>query len=1689
MHIFFLDTEGLGAYDEEINHDTKIFLVAILISSLFIFNSVGTIDENSINMLSFIINLSKYLKVSSTDDNSSYNEYFPELLWLLRDFSLRLVDKEDKPITTKQYLENALNLETNEEKTKIRKAIKDNFKIRDCFTLIRPVENEKDLRNLEELSKYEFRDEFLNQCEILRTRVFSQLEPKSLNGKILSGNNLVSFLTDVIKAVNSGSIPVIENSWKYMVESENLNNMKNLVNNFDLKVKEFYLKELDSISVMPLNLSLFKNINLNSYNYFNSNNNNNYNAGLNNKIRNPTSFTNNNINAQNIITHMKNKSDDIQQEKAIDQDDIKLFKDDISSNNNNNNNNTVPNAHNIITNIFNNEDSQTDSFLNIKDFPNNTINSTSNSIHNQNLKLLKFNFNDFTVLLNKKKNETKKEILNSYLEYESTLMSKDSDEYKNFEDKFNKDCEALYKKFYEGEVELLIIKSFHERVEDKISNLFQTHNINNNISNNKNLSTSATNNYSKNFYKFILEVEAFIDELDNTFPLFKNKNFLINSKLFVIIKKYYEDCISKEKNIMEGDLIQAKNDIISLTNKIGKLDEEVKSINQENKAKISNYHDQIIELKGSNSGLKEQISNLENEKKSVINRLNEQIKTIESNYEEKIEKITLDKERIEENLREKESSLLSFKLQVDKQSSLNEQKISLSEKEIMELKERIALLIKDKDSIEKVKDDYESEIGILRIKEKELVEEKKQLENQIERLSMCFTTNTTSNITSTNNKQKPNIPLNTNTSTTNNALSNKDTNSFNKKTVVNTSHPDVFRLIKQNDYLKSQIDNTKKIYDDIIKNLRSSLQEKNIEYLKELNNKKIVETNKTLSNTLKNYEDRCCKLEEKLKTYIDYKTIVKATSTFQCKECYKQFSYDIFLNHISKCRFSIQQQEQNINQKIQDERKIQAYALISSYIEEQNKIEIMIEVNHRLQTWKTLAFLDQFITFNEKIREKYSEVNFDYDYLIDNDIVSDYITKEDSGLALLTQRLNSYFKAISNFEILNKSPEFKEFIEFNANYEELDNSVDQESVLNHEILNNLESTLNMTMAGNIGTLTQGFVPMSTMNVNRGQYPKSLFETRYNSNRTLKVTKNHKGSANSENYNNSNNNSNNNNNEANFNSTMYLINNPLGKIQNLESMNNINLYNNMSNIPFIPSNNRNNQSKLEYKNSLSSYNNFLNNTQLNNMISITNTSGIGVASNNQINNKRNFGSINFNSNSNYNSNNNNNISNNLSSDIKDKKESANSNNKVDKSNNNNEDLFWDELSRNSSKPDIKNIMKCGNITPIRRNSSCTNTNYLITEGKDKEIKALVEKDHRNNVNNEGNEEKSSLDKKVLEKSIIDKSSSNAVINDIVDVGNSKNNDLKQSHIKNIKVTSPETKNKPIDYSKYINKINTTTDNKEVVNINIDITKEKLNISSSNPKNKQVINLNEPISEIPNQKSTSNMKSSILNSNISNINTDKQKNQSHRIMDNEKINSKSNDYNNTLRNKSSNIHKTDKAGVKEFSKNKVNKEKEKDNTNALEYANQSLKKLINNSHYKKDNLNSLSKMNSNLMNDSSNSNRNQTPSEHQTQNYSKPSIFKKKNSINYNVSTNTNIANNVSNAGNKQPDKLVLKDILSKTPPKQNTLISLISVHNKDSSVDINNAKEKKVGNAISSNSNNKDLASTVKRDLKKRLNKL
>jgi len=45
MHVFLLDTEGSGSTERNTTHDAKIFALVVLLSSLFVYNSMGAIDE------------------------------------------------------------------------------------------------------------------------------------------------------------------------------------------------------------------------------------------------------------------------------------------------------------------------------------------------------------------------------------------------------------------------------------------------------------------------------------------------------------------------------------------------------------------------------------------------------------------------------------------------------------------------------------------------------------------------------------------------------------------------------------------------------------------------------------------------------------------------------------------------------------------------------------------------------------------------------------------------------------------------------------------------------------------------------------------------------------------------------------------------------------------------------------------------------------------------------------------------------------------------------------------------------------------------------------------------------------------------------------------------------------------------------------------------------------------------------------------------------------------------------------------------------------------------------------------------------------------------------------------------------------------------------------------------------------
>lgn len=280
LPVIVIDTEGLGSIDATSTHDTRIFSMALLLSSLFIYNSVGAIDENALSTLSLVTNICKFLKFDGSQDVSqdvsqdgSYQadnetrtikedalknnvdkesqqqtllqvakdlgrEAFPPLLWLVRDFTLQLVDGNGNSIEPTQYLEQSLNpLDQSrngassssgstgiagniQEKNNVRACIKNCFPMRQCITMVRPVNDESQLQMLSKGIDVPVRDLFQQQMDYVRSFVFHNIHIKKIMDVPTSGKGLITYARAIVQSINEGSHPVIRDAWTLITESQ-----------------------------------------------------------------------------------------------------------------------------------------------------------------------------------------------------------------------------------------------------------------------------------------------------------------------------------------------------------------------------------------------------------------------------------------------------------------------------------------------------------------------------------------------------------------------------------------------------------------------------------------------------------------------------------------------------------------------------------------------------------------------------------------------------------------------------------------------------------------------------------------------------------------------------------------------------------------------------------------------------------------------------------------------------------------------------------------------------------------------------------------------------------------------------------------------------------------------------------------------------------------------------------------------------------------------------------------------------------------------------------------------------------------------------------------------------------------------------------------------------------------------------
>ncbi|KAM4697653.1 guanylate-binding protein 3-like [Rhinophrynus dorsalis] len=251
--LVLLDTEGLGDIEKgDKKNDIWIFCLSVLLSSALVYNSIGTIDQDAIEKLQFVTEITEKIKVKSSDNDdeeAELSKHFPIFIWTVRDINLSL-ELDGKSITEDEYLESALKLKEPEKTNKIRqfnfpkKCIRMYFKKRKCFVFDRPAADKEILQRIEKVPEEELVPSFLTQTKNFCKYVYNNAEVKLLDGLTqVTGSFLGQLAKKYTETINSGQIPCMENAVLALSELENRAAVE--------EASRYYEKEMTARVVFP----------------------------------------------------------------------------------------------------------------------------------------------------------------------------------------------------------------------------------------------------------------------------------------------------------------------------------------------------------------------------------------------------------------------------------------------------------------------------------------------------------------------------------------------------------------------------------------------------------------------------------------------------------------------------------------------------------------------------------------------------------------------------------------------------------------------------------------------------------------------------------------------------------------------------------------------------------------------------------------------------------------------------------------------------------------------------------------------------------------------------------------------------------------------------------------------------------------------------------------------------------------------------------------------------------------------------------------------------------------------------------------------------------------------------------------------------------------------------------------------
>jgi hypothetical protein len=203
QQVLVVDSEGLGSVDAKAQHDVNIFSLVILMASDIIYNSTGAMTSSSVQDLQVAGKVAALLRT-----HASFASSLPRLLWVLRDFGLQMVDRDNQPLTPTAYIDYSLQ----QLDAKLTQSINQLFPQRRGIALPRPTSSDDDLATMTNLVPA-----FEAGMEQVSAYV-QRAVAKSVGDQPITGHLLLAMMDAFCNTLNQKVAPQLVTAYEAMVQ-------------------------------------------------------------------------------------------------------------------------------------------------------------------------------------------------------------------------------------------------------------------------------------------------------------------------------------------------------------------------------------------------------------------------------------------------------------------------------------------------------------------------------------------------------------------------------------------------------------------------------------------------------------------------------------------------------------------------------------------------------------------------------------------------------------------------------------------------------------------------------------------------------------------------------------------------------------------------------------------------------------------------------------------------------------------------------------------------------------------------------------------------------------------------------------------------------------------------------------------------------------------------------------------------------------------------------------------------------------------------------------------------------------------------------------------------------------------------------------------------------------------------------